>query len=82
MTRSGSCKRPHLDALPPGLLELGRAHVVQMRVVLLLLDHERHQVLAVLRGGLGVGPAAPAIANAVFEATGQRLRSLPLTLGA
>ncbi len=31
-------------------------------------------------GELGVGPAAPAVANAVFVATGQRLRSLPLTL--
>ena len=31
-------------------------------------------------GELGVGPAAPAIANAVYQATGQRLRTLPLTL--
>jgi isoquinoline 1-oxidoreductase subunit beta len=31
-------------------------------------------------GELSIGPTAPAIANAVFAATGQRLRSLPLTL--
>ena len=31
-------------------------------------------------GELSVGATAPAIANAVFKATGQRLRSLPLTL--
>ena len=31
-------------------------------------------------GELSVGPTAPAIANAVFKATGERLRSLPLSL--
>ena len=31
-------------------------------------------------GEPGVPPLAPAIANAVFRATGQRLRELPLTL--
>jgi isoquinoline 1-oxidoreductase beta subunit len=31
-------------------------------------------------GELSVGPTAPAIANAIVSATGQRLRSLPLTL--
>ena len=32
-------------------------------------------------GELGVPPIAPAVANAVFRATGQRLRKLPLRLG-
>ena len=31
-------------------------------------------------GELSVGATAPAIANAVFKASGQRLRSLPMTL--
>ena len=32
-------------------------------------------------GEMGVPPIAPAAANAVYAATGQRLRSLPLLLG-
>ncbi len=38
-----------------------------------LSDHERHAGA----GEAGVGPIAPAIANAVFAATGVRMRSMP-----
>jgi CO/xanthine dehydrogenase Mo-binding subunit len=45
-----------------------------------IVDQKKRQSLGV--GEVAQGPTAAAIANAVFHATGSRLRDLPLTLGA
>ena len=48
-------------------------------VEVVIIDSDAHPTGV---GEPGVPPLAPAVANAVFAATGQRLRSLPLTLEA
>ena len=52
---------------------MNQAPVIEVHQV----DSDRKPVGA---GECAVGPVAPAIANAVFQATGKRLRSLPLKI--
>ena len=58
-----------------GRVEQGNFHDYQ---VVRLADTPKIEVYLALSGEPGTPPTAPAVANAVFAATGQRVRSLPL----
>jgi isoquinoline 1-oxidoreductase subunit beta len=68
----GAADRPNFDAYH--LLRMRQAPVVET----LLLETPRARVGGV--GEIGVPGVAAALANAVFAATGRRIRSLPLTV--
>jgi len=69
--RDGACEQSNFHDLP--VLRMSEMPVVEVHLI-----HNTEPPMGV--GEIGVPPIAPAVANALFAATGQRLRELPLKL--